>query len=297
MASSERKRQEQLARKAAKRKQHNETLRRAEAGHAKGISTAGQIELMEHHEALGEMVETLRAFEDPSRAALAGEAPFHTCLIPADLFARGIGTVVVSRKLPEDRIVAAVFLLDVWSLGVKDAFIKVAPAAQYPALLRLLSGNQRLKPIEPACARKLVEGAVAYAEDLGLPPHSAFAASRQIFGDVDAGTCRTEFRYGKDGKPYYVTGPNESAAQSRRIVETLTRRCGPEGFHCIVALSPSEDADAWLAEDQADDEDVVEGEVVDAVDREEAPPGEAPSTTGEAPRAESSWVKRLPFRR
>jgi hypothetical protein len=297
MASSERKRQEKLARKAAKRKQHHETLRRAEAGAGKGISTAGQIALVERHGDLAELSETLRGFEDPDHALLAGDAPFHSCLMPADLFERGIGTVVVSRKLPDDRIVAAVFLLDVWSLGVKDAFVKVASAAQYPALLRLLSGNQRLNPIEPACARKLVEEAEAYAADLGFRPHPNFAASRQIFGDLDAGTCRTQYRFGKNGKPYYVSGPNESEAQSKRIVDTLTRRCGPGGFHYIVAMNSPEETDAWIAGEEIDEEEVIEGEVVEADDGDEEHGTEAPSTEEGEPPAGSSWLKRLSFRR
>jgi len=33
-----------------------------------------------------------------------------------------------------------------------------------------------------------------------------------------------------------MSGPNDSQAQSRQIVETLNRRCGPDGFHYVVAL-------------------------------------------------------------
>ncbi len=30
--------------------------------------------------------------------------------------------------------------------------------------------------------------------------------------------------YGKDGKPFYIKGPNESVNQAKRIVDTLSKR-------------------------------------------------------------------------
>src|SRR5262245_23564829 len=121
MASGERKRQEKLARKSAKRKQHNEALRRSGAGSGQAMSAAGQIAMVSRNEAFDALSQAVPGDEDAGAARLAGEAPLHGCLVPAGLFESGIGTVVVSRKLTDGRIVAAVFLLDVWCLGVKDA--------------------------------------------------------------------------------------------------------------------------------------------------------------------------------
>jgi hypothetical protein len=290
MASSERKRQEKLARKTAKRKQHNETLRRAEAQSGQGMSTAGEIALVSNHEALAETLEAMRDMPSHGDGLLDAHAPIHACLVPAALFGAGIGTVVVSRKLPDDKIAAAVFLLDVWCLGVKDAFVKVASASQYPTLLRHLSGDQRLKPIEPACARKLVEEAEAYAADLGFAPHPDYDVTRKIFGDIDKNTCRTQFRFGKDGKPFYVSGPRDTQAKSKKIVDTLMQSCGPGHFHYIVALDGAETVEDWMGVE----EDAIEGELV----------AEEPSEEDRSPEEEreaqggSSWLRRLPpFRR
>jgi hypothetical protein len=235
MASSERKRQSKLAKKAAKRKQHHEALRRSAAESAQAMSVTGQL-------------------------ALAARAPIHECLVPEELFASGIGTAVVSRKLPNGNIVAAGFLLDVWCLGVKNAFVRVESAFEYPTLIRNISENETLAPFDPACARKLVEEAVAYAADLGFPPHPDYELSRRIFGDIDKDACPTEFHFGKDGKPWYMSGPYETPAMARRIVETLRQRCGGDGFHYMVGVDSPADLADWPDARVIDSEELGEEE-------------------------------------
>jgi tetratricopeptide (TPR) repeat protein len=44
------------------------------------------------------------------------------------------------------------------------------------------------------------------------------------------------YTYGKDGKPLYLSRPEDSPAQSRHILNTLTRRLGPKGFHFLTAI-------------------------------------------------------------
>jgi hypothetical protein len=81
-----------------------------------------------------------------------------------------------------------------------------------------------------------VEGGVAYARELGFNPHPDYAVASQIFGDVDATACSTEFTYGQEGKPFYRSGPNETAAQAQAIVEHLARRLGAEGFDYLITM-------------------------------------------------------------
>jgi len=60
-----------------------------------------------------------------SQIVLAANAPIHECLVPANLFERGIGNLVFSRSLPGGRTALAMFLLDVFCLEVKDTFFTV----------------------------------------------------------------------------------------------------------------------------------------------------------------------------
>src|SRR5262245_38696707 len=96
--------------------------------------------------------------------------------------------------------------------------------------------QETFRVLHPTCARKLVEGAEAYARDLGFSPHPDYQRARRIFGDLDPTACPTHYTFGKDGKPFFMSGPYDTPARCRKIIDTLTRRCGPEGFHYTVAI-------------------------------------------------------------
>src|ERR1019366_1473604 len=105
-----------------------------------------------------------------SQIALAGKAPIHECLVPANLFERGIGNLVFSRSLPDGRMALAMFLLDVFCLGVKNTFFAIVARDEYDRRLRSWREAESLQRIDPACLRKLVEGGVVYARELGFNP-------------------------------------------------------------------------------------------------------------------------------
>jgi len=209
MALDARKRQQKLAKKAAKRK--------AVVATKKSLGEAGGL------------VSHMRHIMPNANA------PIHECLIPESLFDMGIGNVIVSRKLPNGFIGAAFFLVDVFCLGVKDAFYDVMSPAEYDEKLASLQ-HETFRALHPTCARKLVEGAEAYARDLGFQPHPDYQIARRIFGDLDATACPTRYTFGKDGKPFFMSGPYDTPARCRKIIDTLTGRCGPEGFHYTVAV-------------------------------------------------------------
>ena len=207
MGIDERRRQKKLAKKAAERK-----ARQAER---KSLVTGGS-------------------------AKLAAQFPIGDCLAPIGLFEEGIGTVVLTRLLPGGEIAVAGFLVDTYCLGAKNALYRVLSLAEYDYYRGQIEAQTPLGRVHPSCLRKLVEGAVRYARDLGFPPHPDYARAAQLFGDIDAAACPVRYVYGKGGQPFYVSGPNESAAQSRKIIDTLARRLGPDGFHYMTALGGPE---------------------------------------------------------
>ena len=93
---------------------------------------------------------------------------------------------------------------------------------------------EKLQPMEPEAFRKLVEEGVAYARDLGFSPHNDYAEARRIFGDLNTADCQGHFEYGRDGKPFYISGPHETPAQARKVVEQLEQRLGPGNFDFLV---------------------------------------------------------------
>jgi hypothetical protein len=168
-------------------------------------------------------------FEEASAAPI-----LHSC-VGATIWQAGIGHVLVSRQLGDGRIAFAAFLVDVYCLGVKDAFANIAPRPRYERdLYDKLGRRDPLRPLKPECARKLVEGAVAYARDLGFPPHPDYRLARLLFGDICAEACSERYVFGKDGKPLFCAGPYDGAARCQEILDTLHARLGPKGYHFIV---------------------------------------------------------------
>lgn len=170
--------------------------------------------------------------------AQALRAPLYECWERKSLFEpdAGIGTVVVTRKTPGNQILMAAFLLDVFCLGVKDAHCMLMGEAEYRFRLQQLETHQDLVRIEPACAKKLVEEAQNYAEKLGFSPHRDYRFARKIFKDIQKEQCPSTFAFGRDGKPMYLAGPNDSAQFSRKVIDTLTAKLGTDGFQFLMPL-------------------------------------------------------------
>ena len=172
--------------------------------------------------------------------ASALNAPVYECWMPAELFEpnRGIGTVVVSRKSSGGDILAATFLLDVFCLGIKDTFLLLMSGEDYTDLVDQFRGDGPLEAIPSSCARKLVTSAEAYARSIGLPPHKGYRWSSKIFGDIEASDCPRSFTFGSDGKPLFVAGPYDGPGKVKRVMRTLEKHCGRDGFHFVAAMSP-----------------------------------------------------------
>jgi len=172
------------------------------------------------------------------RMKQASAAPILHCGAMEAIFRSGIGSVLVSRELPNGDVAFAAFLVDVYCLGVKNVIVNILPRARYDRdLYGKMTREDKWLPLKPECARKLVEGAVQYALDLGLPPHPEYRMGRLIFGDISAEACPERYTYGKDGKPFFFAGPYDDPARCQAILRTLENRCGPHGYHYVVPMS------------------------------------------------------------
>jgi hypothetical protein len=177
-----------------------------------------------------------------SEWATAAKAPLGDVFVPRSLFEQGIGSVWFSRRLSDGRYAVAVFLIDLYCLGVKNALYALAEPQEYERQFdKIRQTHPDYSREHPAYARKLVEGVAAYAKDLGFDPHPDYKLARLIFGDVDASTCPAQFTFGRDGKPFYINGPNETLKDQKRIVHTLEERCGPGGYDYIIGMSSSDE--------------------------------------------------------
>lgn len=174
--------------------------------------------------------------------------PLHSCLVSEGLFQCGLGMIVLTRKTGLGRLALALFQVDVYCVGVKDAVFREADMAEIGNMVAVLENSATLLPTDPSYARKLLRDLTAWARTLGFEPHSDYGAVELLFGDSPAEACETSFEFGQDGKPLYVPGPFDALAQIRRRLETLRRRVGEDGFE--LGEPPDED-DEFEMEDAA----------------------------------------------
>ncbi len=210
MSSNPRKRQKQLERKAAKRKEKRHLQSRA---HSAGL---------------------------PEQLSAASKYPVLHCWMPTFANDSGIGWVVLSRALPNGTVAVSSFLVDYYCLGVKNAHAEILPRVTYDRkYVQKIGKEMPIHEAPPAAARKFIEQAIAYAHDLGFQPHPDYERARLLFGDIDPSQSDATFEFGKDGKPFYISGPHDSTERSRQVLAILNHSRGPGGYEYLVAFEPS----------------------------------------------------------
>lgn len=172
-------------------------------------------------------------------AGLAVEG--HPEWLPADeettTGGQGLVSVIVARRRRYDKVSACGYLVDVYCLGVKEVLgprvlAERDLAAFVEQFFQAYDSPPLVAPVD--LARHLVLGAVEYARGLGFEPAADFGRAADHLGP--ALTDPSAIRFGRDGKPFFVQGPNDDAAS---IMRTLERSVGEGKFEFMVGASPS----------------------------------------------------------
>lgn len=218
MARDDKKRQKQLQRKAAKRKQVRRTLAQSKA--MSGRPALSKARLWPLHEII--ITENWRE--------------------PMTLI-----QILIARKGPQDQYAIGNILVDSACLGVKNAYGRVTDSVEYYETRKRMMGNQNLVPADANLIAKIVRDSVAYARDLGFRPNRDLPQALMVLGKADPDACDIEIPLGgEDGKPYYFAGPYDDY---KRIVNKLTKAVGPDGFDAVVPLGPpdmfEDDEEDW----------------------------------------------------
>jgi hypothetical protein len=123
----------------------------------------------------------------------------------------GLAHLLVARIRENGATDFAIFLVDLFCLGVKDVVLEndVAESELRELVAERLPDDFR-EPVAPACAKKMIEGALAYAEKLGFAPHANFRKARKVLSGLDASRCPQEFTYGRAMCADWTTPRNAS---------------------------------------------------------------------------------------
>jgi hypothetical protein len=159
----------------------------------------------------------------------------------------GLATVLVARIRVGTTADCGVFLVDLFCLGIKDAIYETdLTESQLRDFIETNSPEEKCEPLHPACAKKVIEGAAAYAANYGFAPHREYRKARRVLSGVDASTCPEVFVFGENGRPCYVRGPDDSEERVDRVLAMLEMKCGIDGF-TFVDAPEDEEEDALLA--------------------------------------------------
>ncbi len=153
-----------------------------------------------------------------ARVLRAAQAPIRHCLISGS-FESGMATVILTRGVTPFELTVGGFLVDMWSLGVKDAYFNSVDADTFEDMVEEMKDVAPAASVDPSYARKLVRDAATWAASIGIAPHRDFAAIERLFGDVNADASDATFQFGRGGRPVYMSGPNDSLAQIRSGIE------------------------------------------------------------------------------
>jgi hypothetical protein len=148
----------------------------------------------------------------------------------------GFAQVLLARRMRASKVTVCGFLVDVYCLGVKTV---IGPRAMGVDTLDAFVNEYYTAFDDPAIAigltqaQRTVHGAVAYARGLGFAPPTDFEDAASHLGEPPSDA--PEIRFGRDGKPYYISGPYDHPAAVLRQLETT---CGPGNYDYLTRVGP-----------------------------------------------------------
>jgi hypothetical protein len=144
----------------------------------------------------------------------------------------GLVSVLVARRHRFDKVTVCGFLADVYCLGVKNALgPETMDDLGLKHFVQAFFDGYHDDPIEAPLelAQEIVFGSVDYARGLGFEPHPDFEDTK---GHLGAWTGPSTITFGKDGKPFYISGPHDNPAP---VIRTLESSVGEGNYNFLTA--------------------------------------------------------------
>ncbi len=163
----------------------------------------------------------------------ARQYPLLGCWIMKGWRESGLAPVVVARQQEDDMVIFGNYLVDIYCLGVKNAFCNANfPQKRFQKELSRLCNNEPEK-IDPGLAHELIYGSITFAERYGFKPHKDFKLASYVLEPPDVYPPSHNLEFGKDGKPFFVAGPNDNV---KAILAQLHRTAGEGNYHFMARM-------------------------------------------------------------
>jgi hypothetical protein len=133
--------------------------------------------------------------------------PIYECKIIKNWKKLGISNIFVSRELAKGFYVFISYLVDFWCLGLKDTLLKFG-ISQGDLSFIYSQCHDDLVTIPYQDARNLILGAIDFAKAIDISPHSSWNGMSSFFIEAHL-PYEKKFSFGRKGKPFYFSGPND----------------------------------------------------------------------------------------
>jgi hypothetical protein len=144
----------------------------------------------------------------------------------------GLVQVLVAREQPDQGIVFAKYLIDIFCLGLKDAMCNAGiPRSEFRQMLGQLFIGTEVEACSPELAHQMVYESIAYAAQFGFKPHSDFKLAKNLLEPQGSLDTPYKLTFGKDGKPFFINGPYDDVDA---ILAKLDKNPGQGNYHSMM---------------------------------------------------------------
>lgn len=173
------------------------------------------------------------------------------CYVSEDMSACGEGNVIVTRMHKNGKVSMGVFLVDIFCLGVKDAFHMFRMEEYEFEHLEEKFAATRIRECSYEEAHNWIYGAIAFAEEGGIKPHPGFTLAQYLLEEDTDDVPLIEYDFGKDGKHLLIAN---SQSEASKYVPTLKKNLG-DNFEVFIRAEDDEDEYDEIDPDFFDDDD------------------------------------------
>lgn len=150
------------------------------------------------------------------------------CYITDHIKEVGEANIIVSRRHTGGRVSIAVYLVDIYCLGVKDSLYHLRMEDyELDELVERMDG----KECTYTEAHNWIYGAIAFAEEAGITPHKSFNLTRYMLEEDTDDVPLLEYDFGHEGKHFLVV---DSKLEASRYLPLLQKNLGEGNFDFMI---------------------------------------------------------------
>lgn len=173
----------------------------------------------------------------------------------------GLGTAIVARQHKNGNYTLGIYMFDTFCCGLTDSLYHFnVPEYEYREMLEEGCATLEMNPISYEELHNLIYGAVAFAEEAGLGPHSSFKLTQYILEEDTDEIPLIEYEFGKDGKHFLVA---TSRFQVNTLLPVMKKNLGDD-FSYVLKKEDEEEEDEY-DEYEEYDEDSLDSDAVNTM--------------------------------